>query len=307
MPNTRTGRSPISAFKPAFGIVTALPEEYAAVYAAFDESREEAKYGPFGSFKYGEGTIESFTGGKHNLALCLVPDIGTNLAAAEAMALLAVYPTIHTILMIGIAGGCPNPAKPDEHVRLGDIVICNSHGVVQYDFVKETINDVLIRNPPRPPSAALIRASRLLMAKNYLGEQPWQLAAHQICAKLSIERPAETTDILAATDDSHLVLEHPKDSLRVIGQPRVFAGLIGSSNTLLKNAVKRDFLRSKYNVRAIEMEGSGLADAAWFTGSGYLVIRGICDYCDSRKNDEWHNYAAATETSRAGLERARMP
>jgi nucleoside phosphorylase len=23
-----------------------------------------------------------------------------------------------------------------------------------------------------------------------------------------------------------------------------------------------------------------------------LIIRGICDYCDSHKNDEWHNYAA---------------
>ena len=25
---------------------------------------------------------------------------------------------------------------------------------------------------------------------------------------------------------------------------------------------------------------------------GYLVVRGICDYCDSHKNDDWQQYAA---------------
>ncbi|KAL2837638.1 hypothetical protein BJY01DRAFT_220720 [Aspergillus pseudoustus] len=25
-----------------------------------------------------------------------------------------------------------------------------------------------------------------------------------------------------------------------------------------------------------------------------FVIRGICDYADSHKNDQWHNYAAGT-------------
>jgi hypothetical protein len=27
-----------------------------------------------------------------------------------------------------------------------------------------------------------------------------------------------------------------------------------------------------------------------------LVIRGICDYSDSLKNDDWHNYAALAAT-----------
>ena len=27
-------------------------------------------------------------------------------------------------------------------------------------------------------------------------------------------------------------------------------------------------------------------------GIGYLVVRGICDYCDAHKNDTWQNYAA---------------
>ncbi|KXJ88858.1 hypothetical protein Micbo1qcDRAFT_166307 [Microdochium bolleyi] len=30
-----------------------------------------------------------------------------------------------------------------------------------------------------------------------------------------------------------------------------------------------------------------------------LVIRGICDYADNRKNDDWQNYAAATAAAYA--------
>lgn len=40
------------------------------------------------------------------------------------------------------------------------------------------------------------------------------------------------------------------------------------------------------------MEASGIADATWESGVGYLVIRGICDYCDAYKNDLWQEYAA---------------
>ena len=41
--------------------------------------------------------------------------------------------------MCGIAGGIPHPAKLDDHVRLGDIVVSGIKGVVQYDFIKRTV------------------------------------------------------------------------------------------------------------------------------------------------------------------------
>jgi hypothetical protein len=52
------------------------------------------------------------------------------------------------------------------------------------------------------------------------------------------------------------------------------------------------------------MEGSGIADATWEYDRGYLVIRGICDYCDGNKGDLWQNYAAlvAAAFTRALLE-----
>jgi nucleoside phosphorylase len=58
-------------------------------------------------------------------------------------------------------------------------------------------------------------------------------------------------------------------------------------------------------VKAIEMEGAGVADATWAASlPGYLVVRGICDYCDENKGDAWQPYAAvaAAAVTRAILE-----
>jgi hypothetical protein len=55
---------------------------------------------------------------------------------------------------------------------------------------------------------------------------------------------------------------------------------------------------------AVEMEGSGVADATWDLSAGYFIIRGICDYCDANKTDIWQDYAAivAAGYTRALLE-----
>ena len=88
--------------------------------------------------------------------------------------------------------------------------------------------------------------------------------------------------------------------MRISRQPKLHYGLIGSANMLLKEPRLRDWLRDEYKVRAIEMEGSGIATATWISGrTGYLLIRGICDYCDSHKNDMWQGYAAAVAAAYA--------
>jgi hypothetical protein len=58
---------------------------------------------------------------------------------------------------VGIAGGCPNPAKPDDHVRLGDVVI--STKVVEHDHFKRHA-DGTIETRDSPRSRATRRAFR---------------------------------------------------------------------------------------------------------------------------------------------------
>lgn len=51
----------------------------------------------------------------------------------------------------------------------------------------------------------------------------------------------------------------------------------------------RDRIRAQTGALCFEMEGAGV-----MTTEHCLIVRGICDYADSHKNDEWQNYAAAT-------------
>ena len=55
----------------------------------------------------------------------------------------------------------PHPEKSDEHVRLGDIVVSNEYGVIQFDFAKETVQERTPRPFPRPPSFELLHAVKI--------------------------------------------------------------------------------------------------------------------------------------------------
>jgi nucleoside phosphorylase len=65
--------------------------------------------------------------------------------------------------------------------------------------------------------------------------------------------------------------------------------VIASGNELMKNVVERDRLGQKFGAKCIEMEAAGLMN-----DFPCIVIRGICDYADSHKNDLWQEYAAVT-------------
>lgn len=106
-------------------------------------------------------------------------------------------------------------------------------------------------------------------------------------------RPTPKKDKLIDTPDGlGEPTRHPTDPTRRSKKPRVFLGPIGAANIVLADPKKRDALRDRYGIKAIEMEGYGVAEASWVANIGYLVVRGICDYCNSTKNDDWHGYAA---------------
>lgn len=277
--------------QPTIGIITALEKEFAAVKALLEDAVEFKVPGQGAGRRYLLGEIPAVDGGVHFVALALAA-MGNNIAAARATLLLEHFPSIEHIIMVGIAGGVPYPEKPDEHVRLGDIVISGGGGVVQYDFNKETISETIHRHPPRPPSATLLEAVSFLEVGARFSNCPWLKYIDQTMDILRVTCPAVERDILASSSSPYETVLHPKDPKRIPEQPKIFTGTIASANRLLKNPLTRDALRDKFGVKAVEMEGSGIADATWYHEKGYLVVRGICDYCDENKNDEWQEYAA---------------
>lgn len=296
---------PPERLRPAIGIITALPEEYASVKALLQSPRDHEVPGRGAGRRYLLGQVPAANGGTHAVVLSLMTDMGNNIAGVRATLLLEHFPNVKSVIMVGIACGVPCATRPDDHVRLGDIVVSDRNGIIQYDFTKNTVSEKLHRHPPRPPSADLLEAVKLLQAGEFEGKRPWLKFIEQVSSHMTtMARPPQKFDRLYSSTNPQESVTHPKDAKRIKDLPRVFVGTIGAANILLKDAVMRDKLRDKFGVKAIEMEGSGISDATWYHDVGYLVVRGICDYGDSHKADIWHNYAAlvAAAYTRALLE-----
>jgi nucleoside phosphorylase len=79
-------------------------------------------------------------------------------------------------------------------------------------------------------------------------------------------------------------------------EPEIHYGVIASGNTLIKDSGTRDKIADAVGEQCVccEMEAAGLMNHF-----PCLVIRGICDYADSHKNDRWQRYAAATASAYA--------
>src|SRR5512139_294908 len=114
------------------GIVTALPKEYAAMDETLDNPQDLNLAGSSACRRYRRGFVPGSGGGQHTVLLAL-GDMGNNAAAIRASLMLQHFPDLKHIIMVGIAGGVPNPAKVEDHVRLGDVVVSGQGGVVQYD------------------------------------------------------------------------------------------------------------------------------------------------------------------------------
>ena len=283
---------------PTVGIVTVLPEEFNAMKRQIIDCRTSP-----GS-PYFIGEVPARDGGSHTVALAFgLKGLGPAAVCATQLH-LEFKKTMKVVIMVGIAGGVPWPEKPEEHVRLGDVVFCNEEGVVQYDFGKLTHEGVFRKPPPRPPDPTLLYWSRILMADELNNEFRCDRILKKALDEAVVTRPPETADVLYSSSNSNEAIPHPKDPRRRDGRPRIFSGPIASANILLKNPVLRDLLRDQYGIKAVEMEGSGIADAGFLGQFGYFVIRGIVDYCDIHKDKIWRQYSAeaAAAYARALLE-----
>lgn len=270
-------------------VVTALKEEFTACRAVFGGTRGTIDR----KLKLTISTANLKIGSSlQSVTIAMLPGPGNNLSAICADRLLR-KPGIKHVIMCGIAGGAPNPENPDRHVRLGDIVAVGPSGIVQYDFDKESRHGKIHpRNPPRPPSMLFANVVKHLLAEELENRRPWEKLIARGTKKLGTQwkRPSKSFDILYKWLSLRRKINHPPRDRP--GKSRVFEGTIASANKLLKNPAKRDKLRETYGVLAVEMEGSGVADASLMNESSYYVVRGVCDYCDPAKGDHWHNYAA---------------
>jgi nucleoside phosphorylase len=300
--------------------IAALPIERAAAEAMLDE--EHVAPTDFTRHQTDENVYTWGRMGEHNIVIASLASgvYGTTSAATTASSLLASLPSIRVGLLVGIGGGI---ARPDEghDIRLGDIAVSQpcetTGGVCQYDLFKAKSGGKRERKGflGRPPTVLLNALSSIQSyherkdskVPSFLQEM---LKKNPKMGKRSKQNPGYThqgfdNDRLFKALCDHIpgpdcrgcnAAEEVQRDDRDTTDPDIHYGTIASGNTLLKDATARDRIIADLGEDCIcfEMEAAGLMNHF-----PCLVIRGICDYADSHKNDRWQRYASATAAAYA--------
>ena len=300
--------------------IAALPIERAAAKAMLDEEHAP----PTGFARHQTDANVYIWGrvGEHNIVIASLAAgvYGTTSAAATASSLLASLPSIRVGLLVGIGGGI---ARPDEDydIQLGDIVVSQpdgtTGGVCQYDLIKAKSGDRRERKGfLRPPPTVLLNALASIQADHELMDSKVPNFLQQMLKKnpkMSRRSKQSPGYIHQGTDNDRLfqpscdhvpgpdcrgcdTADEVKRDARDTTDPEIHYGTIASGNLLVKDAATRDRVVADVGEDCIcfEMEAAGLMNHF-----PCLVIRGICDYADSHKNDRWQRYASATAAAYA--------
>jgi nucleoside phosphorylase len=289
------------------GWICALPCEYAAAQLCLDEEHDDV---PVDASQNDNNDYTLGRIGKHNVVIAVLPKggHGTTSATAVARDMLHSFPNIRIGLMVGIGGGVPT--KHD--IRLGDVVVSapqdGMSGVFQYEYGKSVQDQAFVYTgvldqPPFALRAAMNRIETQYELKGHnIEERLNAILSENPRLRLKYSRPDPATDLLFKPDLTHdsicdrqngcvndqmnLVMRRERSQFEGIA---IHYGTIASGNQVMKNAVIRDKLSKEKDILCFEMEAAGLMNHF-----PCAVIRGICDYSDSHKNDKWQRYAALT-------------
>lgn len=156
------------------------------------------------------------------------------------------------VLMVGIAGGVKGK------VGLGDVVVATQ--VLYYEQAKQHSEGLERRHQVYPVDHLLLDR-----AQNY-NDTAWR-------SLVSVERPdGKDTEVLKVA----------------------FGPIAVGEKVIADSSFVFELIRSSPKLLGVEMESYGVAVAAANSSDRprFLAIRGICDYADSTKDNDWHRYAA---------------
>ncbi|KAI1120946.1 nucleoside phosphorylase domain-containing protein [Nemania abortiva] len=253
--------------------------------------------------------------GKHNIVIvCLFFDrltpnnIGTIPTEIVVAQVAKTFPSIRFNLMVGTGSGIP------PEVRLGDVVVGSpvgpTPGVIQWDLeTKEKGNKFIQTSHLDRPPDLLRNAITAVRAEHALGRSRIQEYLDEMKANRPHSQPEYfksdwLQDVLFEASYDHQMPEGEYededepcrycDKAQVIQrEPRsmlVHYGLIASSKRVVETAAFRDQLIEDVGEEVLCIETGAAEMVGEFNG---LIIRGICDYADSHKNETWQLYAAA--------------
>lgn len=250
---------------------------------------------------------------RHNVVIAGTPaGVDGSVAAAKvARDMARTFPALRFGLMVGTGGGIPNLSKGID-IRLGDVVVSTPDrtwgGVVQYDLGKAERGGIFVVKGQlnQPPDLLLntltqMRARHKLrssMVSTFINEG---IERNPDMEANGFTRPGEPEAFYCGICDKDVespaagcIGSHSKRKQRKNSWPVFHYGVIASGNRVIKDPAIRDRLRDNFGALCVDMEAAGLMNAF-----PCLVIRGLCNYADSHKDDTWKPYAAVTAAAYA--------
>ena len=275
--------------------------------------------------------------GQLNVVLVHLPGMNNTNSASAIASLNGSFPNIKLGLVVGICGGVPQSEIYGKDIFLGDIII--STQVIQYDFgwqypdkfTRKNTLDESLGPPPKEIRGFLQHLCGILWRRKV--KERIQVFVENVTAQAEFKqatRPKPEADRLFEASYRHkhhstdecqdcAKCNQPQDPVcQTAGKascdtlkcdklvprtppqnPELHFGQIASGNTVLKSAQDRDGIAGKESIIGFEMEGAG----AW-DNTPTVVIKAVCDYADSHKNDNYHHYASvvAAACTKAVLE-----
>lgn len=288
------------------GWICAIQEVYEAACAMPDEDLpgpELAEQNDSNTYFFGRI-------GKHRIVIsCLASGhCGTNPATRLAKDMMRSFPQLRFLLMVGTAGGAPIEARD---IRLGDVVVSQpngtSGGVIQYDMGRKINMDFSqIGHLNSPPSVLLGALPEVKRRHNHparyggidqhlkvLSQDPrFQRPENDWLFKFNSEHDNGEEDC-SRCDKNGLVVRQPRNTRRAVN---VFYGTVASGNYVMRDAEERHMNSYERDTSPLcfETESAGLMN-----DFPCIAIRGISNYADSHKNDEWNYYAGAAAAAYA--------
>jgi nucleoside phosphorylase len=282
--------------------ICALPPEMAAAKSMLDENHNNLSQHETDYNSYALGRLHV-----HNVVISCLPSgvYGTISAARVLSNMLSTFRSLHFVFMVGIGGGVPSESTD---VRLGDVVVSIPHktvgGVIQYDYGKACDgNFERIGSLNKPPQIILTSISQIrsnyMLGKGLVQQNISNVLRKNHEMRTEFSRPSQ--DLLFSSaynhqsgnldcskcDRNQLVHRAPRTK-----ETQIHYGMIASGNMVIKDAKQRDSIAQDSDILCFEMEAAGLMDQL-----PCLVIRGISDYCDSHKSQDWQSYAALSAAS----------
>ncbi|KID69235.1 Ankyrin repeat-containing domain protein, partial [Metarhizium hybridum] len=298
------------------GWIAALPHERAAANAMLDETHgpPQDRHEKDDNI-YILGSVHCEGGRQHYVVIAGLPlgQYGNTAATTTAAQMLSSFPAIKFGLMVGIGGGIRSERND---IRLGDVVVSKPEGrfggVKQYDFGRATVDGFHCSGWLKPPPRVLLNAIGALQSKHDMERSMMPDILRDMYSKHPVMKQSRTgpgfvhqgtsNDRLFRSDYHHQREDGSCSACEETGEiarekrpdcdPFIHYGTIASGDMIIRDPQTRDLLAQ--DCLCFETEAAGLMN-----DFPCLVIRGICDYCDSHKNDQWQKYAAATAAAYA--------